>query len=141
MLTLSHGPLGNLVIVNGSLWFKGVVAWHPIHLPTYFSTAASIPGNQTWARSICLVLTIPWCPSCAICIICFCNFSGITILSPRIINPSTNVNSEKICLYAMMSAEFPIRPFSIQSESLCNVGSSSTVLFNSSLPIARGMLF
>ena len=122
-----------MVLYDLKVWLLGIQYIYQHIIPLLHSTYYS-----TWAWIICLVRTIPWCPSCAICIICFCNFSGITIHSPRIINPSTNVNSEKNCPYAIMSAEFPIRPFSIHFESLCNVGSPSTV---SSLPIACGMLF
>ena len=94
-LTFSHGPFGKIDIRRSSLVWQGVVAWQARHFPTCFSTTLYTIGNQTWARSNCLVRPMPWCPSCPILIIVSLSSRVTTILSPRRTSPSTTDNSSK----------------------------------------------
>ena len=60
--TSFQGPSGSGDIRSGSRFVSGVVAWHARQDLTFFSTALSIPANQTFSRSRDFAFAIPGGP-------------------------------------------------------------------------------
>ena len=85
--TCNHGPFRAGDIFRGSLWELSVLPWQGMQLAFFLSTLLSIPGNHTFDRRSCLVLTIPRCPSLQMLITCSCRLFRMTSWWPRVTTP------------------------------------------------------
>ena len=87
MCTSRHGLSGVTVGRSGSALDLSATDLQGIQAFTIVSTWYTMPGHHTFSLIICLVRTIPWCPSCAFKRVAYQRILGITIWEPHRMTP------------------------------------------------------
>jgi len=97
MCTSCHGLAGISVGQSGSAVGLSATDWQGRQALTIVSTWFMIPGHHTFSVTICLVHTIPWCPSCALERVAWQRACGMTIREPRKMTQSLTHSPSLIC--------------------------------------------